>query len=122
MILEIALGIVVAVLILYFLPLLFGLGIALIACAVVLVAGGAVLYWAGSSSVGIATAVVVAIGVAVAMHIIRGAPIRSLRERIRRRKASGYDTTDLEMELRNALVERDSTLKMRRELGYTDDK
>lgn len=122
MIIEIALGIVVAVLILRFLPLLIGLGAVLIVIVLLLVVGGASLYWAGSSPAGLAVIAVVAIGIPIAVRIARNAPIRDLRARIRQRQASGYDTADLEEELTKALSERDSTLRGRRELGYTDDK
>lgn len=122
MIIEIALGIVVAVLILRFLPLLIGLGAVLIVIALLLVVGGASLYWVGSSPAGLAVIAVVAIGIPMAVRIAKNAPIRDLRERIRQRQAAGYDTADLEKMLTKAHSERDRTLGRRRELGYTDDK
>ena len=122
MIIEIALGIVVAVLILRFLPLLIGLGAVLIVILLLLAVGGASLYWAGSSPAGLAVVAAIAIGIPMAVRIAGNAPIRDLRKRIRQRQALGYDTTDLEDELTKTLSERDSTLRKRRELGYTDDK
>ena len=89
MIIEIALGIVVAVLILRFLPLLIGLGAVLIVIVLLLVVGGASLYWAGSSPAGLAVIAVVAIGIPLAARIAKDAPIRDLRERIRQRQAAG---------------------------------
>ena len=122
MIINIALGIVLAVLILRFLPLLIGLGAVLIVIALFLLVGGAYFYWAGSSLVGFAVIAIVAGGISLAVRITKNAPIRKLRARIDRRQAAGYDTADLETELTKALSESDSTVKARRDLGYTDDK
>ena len=135
MIIQIALGIVLAVLILNFLPELIGLGAILIVIVIALVVGGLLLYWVGSNPAVLGFLVMVAVGVAIYLFWKKrsaiDAPARDLKERIRRRQLLGYDTVDLEKELSEAVAEAErakkartekkSKPKSRRELGYTDD-
>lgn len=126
MILQIALGIVLAVIILYFLPAILGLGLLLILLAI----GGALLYWLGSSPTALTLVGVVAVAIAILWllreRIAARLAIKDLREFIHRRQALGYDTTLEEQQLAGLLVESrtkrtSSTPKTRRELGYTDN-
>lgn len=134
-IIEIALGIVLAVLILNFLPELISLGGFLIVIILALIVVGLLLYWISSSPVALGFVALVAIGVVLYIlwqkYAAIDAPVKELQERIRWRKSLGYETTDLELELnkaiantaqeRQARLERKNKPKSRRELGYTDD-
>ncbi len=134
-IIEIALGIVLALLILNFLPELIALGGFLIVVIIALIVGGLLLYWISSNPVVLGFVALVAIGVVLYVlwqkHAAIDAPVKDLKDRIRWRKSLGYETTDLDQELTKAIAnaaqerkarsERKSKPKSRRELGYTDD-
>jgi len=125
MVIEIALGIVLAVLVLCFLPALIGLG----AIAVALVVGALLLYWIGSSEVAFGLVTSAAVGLVFYQlwkeRSERDASLRDLKERITRRQSFGYDTTELEQSLemeisKAAPIKTPKTSTNRRELGYTD--
>ena len=134
-IIQIAIGIVLAVLILNFLPELIALGSALIVIIIALVVVGLLLYWIDSNPAVLGFIALVAIGVVLYLlwqkRATVDAPVRDLKERIRRRKSLGYDTTDLDEQLskansevaqaKRARSEKNNKPKTRRELGYTDD-
>jgi len=136
-IIEIALGIVLAVLVLAFFPALLRLGAILVGVVLVVLVAGLLLYWIVSNPtiflvllVLVLVLLVLVVGaVRIAALFLRDAPIRALREQIRRRQTLGYDTTELEASLEKAIIEtarvrtekrQSKTFKSRRELGYTD--
>lgn len=135
LIIQIALGIVLAILILNFLPELIALGSMLVAIIIALVVIGLVLYWIGSNPAVLGFVALVALGVVLYLlwqkHAAVDASVKDLKERIHRRKSLGYDTTDLDEELSKAISavarekrarsEKNNKPKTRRELGYTDD-
>ena len=130
MIIEIALGIVLAVLVLAFFPALLRLGAILVGVVLVVLVAGLLLYWIVSNPTIFLVLLVLVVGaVRIAALFLRDAPIRALREQIRRRQTLGYDTTELEASLEKAIIEtarvrtekrQSKTFKSRRELGYTD--
>lgn len=102
MILEIALGIVLAVLILAFLPALLALGGVLIVVAAALALIGVIAYFVGSTPALTGAAILAAIGLAIydLVRFRRAAdPIAELESQIARRRKLGYDTRELEQTL-----------------------
>ncbi len=135
MIFQIAIGIVLAVLILNFLPELIALGGVLIVAVIALIVVGLLLYWIGSNPAVLGFVGIVAIGVVLYVlwqkYAAVDAPVNDLKKRILRRQSLGYDTADLDEALSQAISEAAQTKrarseksnkpKTRRELGYTDD-
>ena len=135
MIFQIAIGIVLAVLILNFLPELIALGGVLIVAVIAFIVGGLLLYWIGSNPAVLGFVGIVAIGVVLYVlwqkYAAVDAPVNDLKKRILRRQSLGYDTADLDEALSQAISEAAQTKrarseksnkpKTRRELGYTDD-
>lgn len=107
MIIEIAIGIVLAVLILSFLPALIVLGGVFIVISVALVVAGILLYWIGSNPAVLGFIALFSIGVLLYLPWAKrdaiDAPVRDLKERVRRRKSLGYDTSDLDVQLSGAI-------------------
>ena len=121
MILEVALGIVLAVLVLAFLPQVLGLGLVLlllgilavgVTVAVLLVPRVLVAFVAGALVLG---------GIAL-FHYVRTGRGRALRRQIRDRKRLGYKATHLERKLCEVDPSpADQEATRRRALGYSDD-
>ena len=122
MIIEVALGIVLAVLILAFLPDLLGLGLVLLGLAALAIVGVMLFVWLSDKLV---LVLLVAIGCALAALILtydmRNLSQKTLRKRIQLRHELGYDTADLEKVPEEPLTPEEKVeAKRRRALGYTD--
>lgn len=123
MIVEIALGIVLAVLILVLLPYLISWGVFLVAIIAVLLVGAAFLFLTANSEEFrlLLVLAVVALAAVLLWRRISGRERDSeLRERIRQRASLGYDTSDIEEQLRHTTKPR-TEAERRRALGYSDD-
>ena len=118
MILEIALGIVLAVVILVFWPVILGVGMILLAIAIVLIAGGLIILWAVKDSESFGIAVAVAGGIFLIMWFTRFLSKRRSGSRTdneeERRRSLGYDDGPQKHSGSGANDERER----RRSLGY----
>ncbi len=106
MIVEIALGIVLAVLILAFLPQLLGIGIAAILLGLLVVAGIFAYAWvAERPGLHIWALAIALFGILFAplfQSYLRLADFCELHKRVQARSEMGYDTTDFESQLDSA--------------------
>ena len=128
-IIEIALGIVLAVLILNFLPELIAFGGIVIIIGVALVCAVLLFYWVDSNPAAIGSVLLLAL-VALLYRLweknfAEVASVSELKELIHRRQLLGYDTSDLSVELKNAIsasikIKNNNVINTRRELGYND--
>lgn len=94
MIIEIALGIVLAVLILRFWPLILALGAVAIALAIALVVLALGLYWFAQDPQGAAMIVGVTVGVLLLSWALGWLIDKLSRSNLKSREALGYDATD----------------------------
>ncbi len=103
MIIEIALGMILAVVILAFAPILVGLGIVAFSLIALLVVGVLLFTWLSSDPASLQMLILISIGLVVCVVVFRYytafQSARTLRIQIQRRHELGYDTTDMEQAL-----------------------
>lgn len=108
MILEIALGIVLALIIVRFWPVIVGLGVILLVAAIALMAAGLLVVWALEDSAGFGVIATVVGATLLIAWVTRAKPV------VERRRALGYDRGV------GSLSDRETTDEERRrqDLGY----
>jgi len=106
-IIEIALGIVLAVLILNFLPELIAFGGIVIIIGIALICAVLLFYWVDNNLAAIGSVLLVALVAGLyrlwKKNFAEDASVSELKELIHRRQLLGYDTSDLSVELKNAI-------------------